>query len=77
MEIEHAHVEAAASGAEVGIKVRERVREGRPGLQGNPLATLGFHADDPTGCPLDPCARTCQASPDRTRARTNPLASGQ
>ena len=28
MEIEHAHVEAAASGAEVGIKVRERVREG-------------------------------------------------
>ena len=28
MEIEHAHVEAAASGAEAGIKVRERVREG-------------------------------------------------
>ena len=28
MEIEHARAEAAAPGAEVGIKVQERVREG-------------------------------------------------
>ena len=36
MEIEHAHVEAAASGAEVGIKVRERVREGDQVFRVNP-----------------------------------------
>ena len=77
MEIEHAHVEAAASGAEAGIQSAGASTRRRPSLQGNPLATLGFHADDPTGCPLNPCARTCQARADRTRARTNPLASGQ
>ena len=36
MEIEHAHVEPAASGAEVGIEVRERVREGDQVFRVNP-----------------------------------------
>ena len=36
MEIEHAHVEPAAFGAEVGIKVRERVREGDQVFRVNP-----------------------------------------
>ena len=36
MEIEHAHVEPTASGAEVGIKVRERVREGDQVFRVNP-----------------------------------------